>query len=548
MKNKIKLGITILLIVGVFFRFYNLDYKIYWLDETFTALRVSGYSAPELAEVIPKNQILTIQDIQGYYHPSPDRPFSDVVQALENNAEHAPLYFVILRFWREWFGSSVAVTRSLSAWISLLVFPGVYWLCLELFKSPLTAWIAMGLLAISPFQVLYAQEARQYSLFAVVILFSSAALLKAIRLQNSSSASIKQNGFSWNIYAVSIVFGLYTHLLFVLVLFSHGIYCLWLERFRWTKIVKHYIIANIMGWVAFIPWIVVIIQKLISVLQKRLNTIETIQNTDILQANILQSQSGKPPLSVYLESWLVNTARQFVDFGWSSATPSLTMKLSLPLLLSIVVLVIYALYFTQKTTDRKTFLFVITIVFIPWLILAIPDLIFGSTRSNLQRYLIPSSLGMQIAVAYLFSVQINSRKRYPVNPWKLITLVCFMLGIVSCGLSSQSQDWWNKRPDSHSLEVTAMVNRSPNALLMTRSYTAMHLGSLSYRLDPNIKVWLIDESSIKIPQGYEELFLYDPSKEMIQQIQSVYELNLEPVSESKNRRTDLNWLWRLNLV
>lgn len=548
MKNKIKLAITILLILGVFFRFYHLDYKIYWLDETFTALRVSGYSAPELAEVIPKNQILTIQDIQGYYHPSPDRPFSDVAQALANNAEHAPLYFVILRFWREWFGSSVAVTRSLSALISLLVFPGVYWLCLELFESSITGWIAMGLLAISPFQVLYAQEARQYSLLTVVTLFSSAALLKAIHLQNLPPTSIKQNGYSWDIYAMSIMFGLYTHLLFALVLCSHGIYCLWLDGFRWTKRVKRYSIANIIGWVAFIPWIVIIIQKLISVLQKRLNTIQTIQNTDILQANILQSQSGKPPLSVYLGSWLVNTARQFVDFGWSSATPSLTMKLSLPLLISIVILVIYALYFIQKTTDRKTFLFVITLVFIPWLVLAIPDLIFGSTRSNLQRYLIPSSLGMQIAVAYLFSAQISSRKNYKFNLWKIITVLCFCLGIASCTLSSQSQDWWNKRPDSHSLEVTAIVNSSPNALLMTRSYPAMHLGSLSYRLDPKKKVWLIDEDLIQIPKGYDDLFLYDPSPDMLEQIQSVDGLTLEPVSKSKNRRTDLNWLWRLNLV
>lgn len=544
MTNKIKLGIIILLILGVFFRFYHLDYKIYWLDETFTALRVSGYSAPELVEVIPKNKVLTIQDIQGYYHPSPDRPFSDVTQALANNAEHAPLYFIMLRFWREWFGSSVAVTRSLSAAISLLVFPGIYWLCMELFESSMSGWMAMGLLAISPFQVLYAQEARQYSLLAVVTLFSSAALLRAIRLQNSSPTSIKKNRYSWGIYAATIALGLYTHLLFALVLFAHGIYCLWLERFRWTQIGKRYIIANLIGWFAFTPWIVVIIQKLISVVQKRLNTIQTIQNSEILQANILQSQSGKPSLSVYLGSWLLNTARQFVDFGWISATPSLTI----PLLLSVVVLVIYALYFIQKTTDRKTFLFVITLVFIPWLILAIPDLMFGSTRSNIQRYLIPSSLGMQIAVAYLFSVQINSRKRYKVNLWKTITILCFFLGISSCALSSQSQDWWNKSPDSHSLEVTAMVNSSPNALLMTRSYPAMHLGSLSYRLDPKIKVWLIDDRLIKIPKGYDDLFLYDPSPDMIQQIQSVDEFTLEPVSESKNRRTDLNWLWRLNLV
>ncbi|MDJ1180599.1 glycosyltransferase family 39 protein [Roseofilum sp. BLCC_M91] len=532
MKKTIQVFITVCILLGIFFRFYHLDTKIYWLDETFTALRVSGYSAPELVEIIPKNQVLTIQDIQGYYNPSPERPFSDVAQALANNAEHTPLYFVMLRFWREAFGSSVAVTRSLSAVISLLAFPGVYWLCLELFESSITGWMAMGLLAISPFQVLYAQEARQYSLLAVVTLFSSAALLRAIRLQNQSPTWRKLNGYSWGIYAASIALGLYTHLLFALVLFAHGIYVLWLERFRWTRIWKPYLITNLIGCLAFTPWIIVILMNF-----------NAIQNTATWQA-----ESGKPPLSFYLKSWLGNTARQFVDFGLSSDTASLALKLFIPVLLGVVALVIYALYFTQKTTERRTFLFVLTLVVIPWLVLAIPDLVTGSTRSNIQRYIIPTFLGMQLVVAYLLSLQIYSPKQYQANLWKMITIVLFSLGIISCGLSSQSQDWWNKRADAHSLEVTAIVNNSPNALLMTKSHPGMRLGVLSYRLDPKIKVWLLDDDSIQVPKGDEDLFLYDPSPDLMKQIQSVDELALEPVSESKNPRTGLNWLWRLNWV
>lgn len=532
MKKNIQLLIGFCILLGIFFRFYHLDTKIYWLDETFTALRVSGYSATELVEVLPKNEILTIEDIQSYYHPSPDRPFSDVAQALANNAEHTPLYFVMLRFWRGWFGSSVAVTRSLSAAISLLAFPCVYWLCIELFKSSITGWMAMGLLAISPFQVLYAQEARQYSLLAVVTLFSSAALLRAVRLQNKSPTWRKQNSYSWGIYAASIALGLYTHILFALVLFSHGIYFLCLEGLRWTRMWLSYLIANILGAGAFTPWIIVIFLNF-----------NAIQNTATWQA-----ESGKPPLSFYFKSWLGNTARQFVDFGLSSDTGSLALKLFVPLMLSVVVLVIYALYFTQKTTDRKTFLFAIALVVIPWLVLAIPDLLTGSTRSNIQRYIIPTFLGMQLVVAYLLSVQINSPKRYEANLWKMITIVLFSLGIISCGLSSQSQDWWNKRADSHSLEVTAIVNDSPNALLMMKSHAGMRLGVLSYRLDPKTKVWLLDGDSIQIPKGYEDVFLYDPSPELMKQIQSVDELSLDAVTESQNPRTGLNWLWRLNGV
>jgi hypothetical protein len=37
--------LVIILVLGLFFRFANLDRKVYWSDETFTSLRVSGYTA-----------------------------------------------------------------------------------------------------------------------------------------------------------------------------------------------------------------------------------------------------------------------------------------------------------------------------------------------------------------------------------------------------------------------------------------------------------------------------------------------------------------------
>ena len=293
-----------------------------------------------------------------------------------------------------------------------------------------------------------------------------------------------------------------------------------------------YAIANIIGFIAFTPWIVVIFLNF-----------KAIQDTATWQA-----ESGKPPLSFYLKSWLGNTARQFVDFGLSSDTGSMALKLFIPLLLSVVALVIYSLYFIQKTTDRKVFLFAISLVVVPWLVLAIPDLLSGSTRSNIQRYIIPTFLGMQISVAYLLSVQISSPKAYRANIWKLITIVVFSLGIISCALSSQSPDWWNKRADSHSLEVAEIVNSKPNPLLITKSHPGMRLGVLSYRLDRSTKVWLIDESLKAIPPGDNDLFLYDPSPELMEQIKSGDTWTLEPISESRNPRTNLKWLWHLKTL
>jgi uncharacterized membrane protein len=59
----------------------------------------------------------------------------------------------------------------------------------------------------SLFSVLYAQEARQYSLWILITLISSYAILRAIR---------KQTFFSWLIYSVAMALSFYTFILSVL--------------------------------------------------------------------------------------------------------------------------------------------------------------------------------------------------------------------------------------------------------------------------------------------------------------------------------------------
>ena len=153
--------ITILLVVGVFFRFVNLDRKVYWFDETITSLRISGYTESEIVKQVCNGREIGVEDLQRYRHPAQGKTLADTVTSLAvEDSQHPPLYYVIARIWIQWFGDSVAATRSLSAVISLLAFPCIYWLCLELFNSSLTGWVAVALIAVSPFHVLYAQEAR----------------------------------------------------------------------------------------------------------------------------------------------------------------------------------------------------------------------------------------------------------------------------------------------------------------------------------------------------------------------------------------------------
>ncbi|NJQ97125.1 MAG: hypothetical protein HC784_04380 [Hydrococcus sp. CSU_1_8] len=162
--------------------------KYYWIDETVTSLRISGYLKEEVNRQVFTGSQISVRELARYQTINSEKNIFDTVKGLaKEEAQLPPLYFILVRLWTQLFGNSIAVTRSLSAFISLLAFPCVYWLCLELFNSPLIGVVAVMLVAVSPFQVLYAQEARMYSLWSVQILLTSAVFLRAIRLNTKFS-------------------------------------------------------------------------------------------------------------------------------------------------------------------------------------------------------------------------------------------------------------------------------------------------------------------------------------------------------------------------
>lgn len=102
----------------------------------------------------------------------------------------------------------------------------------------------MGLVAVSSLHVLYAQEARPYSLWPALILLSCASLLRAMRLETK---------LSWSIYAVANILGFYTHLLSLLVALGHGIYLVGTQGLRLDKKVVIYLIASAGSLLDFLP-------------------------------------------------------------------------------------------------------------------------------------------------------------------------------------------------------------------------------------------------------------------------------------------------------
>ncbi|MBE9128426.1 MULTISPECIES: glycosyltransferase family 39 protein [unclassified Coleofasciculus] len=523
--KSLRYSIIILLILGVFFRFVNLDRKTYWHDEIFTSFWLAGYTVEDVENEVAKGQVISVEELLNYQRLHGDKGLVDTVQAIKDeDPQHPPLYYAIARFWVGLQGLNPVQTRMVSVLISFLVFPCLYWLCLELFDSSLVGWIAMALLAISPFHVLYAQEARQYSLWAVTILLSSASLLRAMRQSTLSN---------WVIYAVGVSLVLYSHLLSFLLLIGHSFYIAAMSGWRFSKELRCYLLALTAGLITFIPWLIVI---------------------DEIGAS---GWTGNDLSLLTLgQRWLLNVTAVFFDPQVlykeqlfevrTRVDPVPLVSINHPLsflVIPILILVGYAIYFLIRNTPKRTWLLIIVLIGSTGLLLGLPDLIVGGQRSSIARYQIPCLLGIQVAVAYLLTTKITtlSVKVGQQKLWQIVTVVLISLGVVSCAMSAQAQTWWTKYSSYYDPEVAQKINASSSPLVISNSI--VRTTGLSYLLDSQVSLLLLGGEEPPLPNfstNFSDVFLYQSSSEFRDQFEQQPNYKVEPIHL-------LGQLWRVSL-
>lgn len=490
--RKLQFLLIVLLIIGIFFRFVNIDRKVYWHDEVLTSLRIAGYTRVEAFQDVSKNNIINSQDLQKYQHTNPEKGLRDTMKSLAaEEPEKSPLYFVMARFWTQWFGSSPAEIRSLSAILSLLAFPCMYWLCQELFESLLTGWMAIALIAVSPFHVLYAQEARMYSLWTVAILLSSASLLQAMRLKTK---------VSWGIYAATVALGIYSHTFFVSVVIGQGIYVYITDRCRLSRRVILYLLASVTGLLTFVPWIT------------------SLKQIDPVSGWTLK----KIHLGALGEIWANNISRLFFDLDFHHDDP---LIYSLTPVLMVLSLIGYSIYFICRHSSKKVWLFVLILMGATVLYPILPDLVLGGRRSSVGRHLIPCFLGIQLAVAYLLSTKITRIyvKRRSQKLWQIVMLLVFSAGVLSCASSSPAETWWNKYFNYYTPQAASIINKTAKPLVITDCKSIGGILSLNYLLEPKVGLeFLVKPDTSQIPDGFSDVFLIYPSEELLSEIKKEY--------------------------
>ena len=499
--------------MGIFFRLANLDRQVYWIDEVATSRRISGYTETVVEKQIFDGRLIGIDRLQKYQYPSTEKSISDTIETLiQEDSQHPPLYFVALTIWVKFFGNSVAVIRSFSAIISLLTFPCLYWLCQELFQSKWVSWTAVALTAISPVHVVYAQEARQYSLWIVTILLSSAILLRAIR---------QKNKINWFIYAATVAIGLYTHLFFGLVAIGQGVYVIITERFKLNKVTLSYLSAILLTLLAFAPWLWVLF------------TTPPHAGTGWMDR--------KPDLLSMTARFFGVISRTFVDFGISPNDSLVSMLLLAPIILILLALIGYSFYFVFRHSEERVWLFIFLLIGVTSLVVILSYLILDKQIAA-TRYLLPVALGIQLSVSYLLAtkIQVNhltesiGKQRF----WRIAIILLSFLGILSCTIRAQSEVWWNQIPrlTEHIPQISKTINQADRPLVISDANGGIPrwlLYSLGHRLAPKVKLQLLLEPDIplmKYDSG--DVFLFQSSEALRTKIETIYDVKAKSIVDS----------------
>ncbi|MFN6470879.1 MAG: glycosyltransferase family 39 protein [Nostoc sp. SerVER01] len=511
----LRLLILFLLTMSILFRFFNLDGKVYSYDETYTSLRISGFTITEVKQQIFNNRVIAKESFAKFQGANPEKSLNDTIMSLaREDSQHTPLYYIIARLWTEIFGNSVTAIRSLSAFISLLVFPCVYRLCRELFDVPLPIpGVAIALMTISPIHLVYAQEAQEYILWLITILLSSASLLRAIKLQAQDKDELtkQQPDFfgAWSIYAITLAISLYTFLWSGFIALAHGIYVIATAKFQLTETVRNYLLASLVSFLAFMPWMTVAIGEFFQFL---------------ISGEKTTTQSSLIPIIPFL---LMQSSRIFFDINLTLQNP-LTYLIT-PIFL---ILVGYAIYFLCLTTSSKVWLFIITLIVVPALPIILPYLNAGGIRSFTEPYLIPFYLGIQLAVAYLLATQLYNGSMSRRSSWHIIMGLLIICGLISYKVNSQAETWWNKSMNYGNLQFAQIINQSNSPLLISNSLDNNygHVFSLSYLLEPKARFLLVNNQKIpKIPKEFADVFLLNPSDNWRERIEKKYNVKTDIV-------------------
>ncbi|WP_445312300.1 glycosyltransferase family 39 protein [Microcoleus vaginatus] len=201
--------------IAFILRFANLDSKPLWTDEFSTLVFSLGNSF----RGVPIDRAIDLSTLLQPLQLRPDADTADVLRNLLVESNHPPVYFMVAHWWMRLLAPSedslVWIGRALPALLGVISVPGIYFLGTFAFSSRLVGQCAAAMMAVSPYGIYLAQEARHYTLGILLVIASLFCLaLAAKKLQQRAPLPI----WAVLLWVVVNCLGIAVHYFFALTL------------------------------------------------------------------------------------------------------------------------------------------------------------------------------------------------------------------------------------------------------------------------------------------------------------------------------------------
>ena len=489
--------------LGIFARFDSLGHKILWFDESFSLLRISGHSQSAMyalfdGKVHASDELLALQ------HVTPMRGLAATLRSLREEPQRGPLYYLLARLWIGFSGNATAAVRGLSVLLGIAGIGIGFLLGRKLTGTRDGGYVLAALIAVSPIEIRFSQQVREYILVADLTLLSGWLLLRALE------RPVWQRWLACGLCALA---GLFTNPTFAFLVLGEGFAALYVARLRGggMRVAVGSVGAACAAVLCYLPWALVA--------QRAAQR----GSVDIAWAE------GEYTGPAMLLKWAFNAGAVFFDSEYAHVAWGIAL---LPLLAIIVLAVWRALAREGDATARSVALAVAFSTLVPIVAL---DVLHRAHYELIPRYQMPTWLGIEMLVTLLLVPALGSddARRRSLSGAALAVLL--LAGATSIAVDRTYEEWWDNNDHFSERAVASVVAAGAKPALVAASDAeddAYDTFVLSRYLVPGTAMLLFGERIPALPRGYAATYLFTPSQAQLETVRSASGVAARNVSPS----------------
>lgn len=275
--NTNRLALLLIITVAVLLRLVAISTRPIWYDEAFAVL----FAEKGLQAMLTG----TLTQVGG--------TASDV---------HPLAYYVLLSGWMDLFGESLTAVRLLSVLFGVGTILIIYLFSRSLAGERM-ALLAALLVALSPFQIHYAQEVRMYALLVFLLATATMALWFGMH---------RERWYWWAMFSITVVLAQYVHNLAVFYTLPLAL-TPFIQK-KWRS-VRNVIFSGIIAIVLYLPWLVQLPSQFEKVQQSYWTTNP---NFSRLATTFMSFTTNLPLPAAWLPAALFITFFLLVLSGWQT--------------------------------------------------------------------------------------------------------------------------------------------------------------------------------------------------------------------------------------